>query len=469
MNINFVLRNLSATKTKDNPEGKVRIYVRAQDGRQFDQTARTAVLVNPKWWDAKNQTIKTRVVCQDDERKELDDTLAAIRKFLSDEYYKDKAKSKVGKKWLANALSRYALSEADRKSDISVEPKGISTSHKAVEKKKESPYNTFDHIFDQFIADKKFEPVRLNQYEVIRRVIHRFTAFMKVVRRKKSFVFNVEDVDENILEDLYNFLRDEHELVKKHSEFYKDFPEKTQSRPRCANTLCDYCKRLKAFFNWCVKERIIMSSPFCRFTYTGELYGDPFQLTELEVRQLIFADLSETPEYERQRDVFVFQCCIGCRVGDLMAMTRANIVGNRVEYIPRKTKKRKANTIVVPLNQTAQGILHKYRELPGGKILPLISRQKYNNYIKIIFKMVGLTRTITKLDPHSREEVHIPVYEVSTSHLARRTFASSIMNKVKDAYMVSSLTGHAPGSRALHRYLGVSDKSKQDMIDSLDY
>ena len=96
MNINFVLRNLSATKTKDNPEGKVRIYVRAQDGRQFDQTARTAVLVNPKWWDAKNQTIKTRVVCQDDERKELDDSLAAIRKFLSDEYYKDKAKSKVG-------------------------------------------------------------------------------------------------------------------------------------------------------------------------------------------------------------------------------------------------------------------------------------------------------------------------------------------------------------------------------------
>jgi len=469
MNINFVLRNLSATKTKDNPEGKVRIYVRAQDGRQFDQTARTAVLVNPKWWDAKNQTIKTRVVCRDDERQELDDSLAAIRKFLSDKYYKDKANSSVGKKWLANALNAYALWQAERTLGAPSANDRSSVNPAKSEPKNENPYVTFDHIFDQFIADKKFEEVRRNQYEVIRRAVNRFTAYMKVVRRKKTFVFNVETVDEKVLEDLYNFLRDEHELVKKHPSFYKDFPEKTQSRPRSANTLCDYCKRLKAFFNWCVKERIIVGTPFNRFTYTSELYGDPFQLTELEVRQLIFFDLSDTPEYERQRDVFVFQCCIGCRVGDLMAMTRANIVGNRVEYIPRKTKRQKANTIVVPLNQTAKGILHKYSGLPGNKILPIISRQKYNDYLKIIFKKVGLTRTITKLDPHSREEVHTPLYDVCSSHLARRTFATSIMNKVKDAYMVSSLTGHAPGSRALYRYLGVSDKSKQDMIDSLDY
>ena len=214
---------------------------------------------------------------------------------------------------------------------------------------------------------------------------------------------------------------------------------------------------------------MIQSSPFNRFSYPGELYGDPYQLNELEVRQLIFADLSDEPEYERQRDVFVFQCCIGCRVGDLRKMTRANISGSRVEYIPSKTIRHKAKTIVVPLNKTALGILHKYNDLPGNQILPIISGQKYNKYIKEILKKVGIDRKVTKLNPLTRQEEHIPLYDVSSSHIARRTFATAIMNKIKDAYMVSSLTGHTPGSRALHRYLGVSDDSKQHMIDSLDY
>lgn len=469
MNINFVLKNSTSKKSKDNPDGKVRIYVRVKDGRQFDQTVRTAVLVNPKWWDEKNERIKTRVVCRDEDRKELDDSLASIRQYLSDKYYRDKGNSNLGAKWLSNAMNTYALWKAEKETsgaDFSNKPL-VSTP--AREQKVENPYATFDHLFDQFLADNKFEPVRLNQYEVIRRAIHRFTAYMKVIRKKKTFTFNVEVIDERTMEDLYNFLRDEHELVEKFPSFYDDFPEKRQFKPRSANTLCDYCKRFKAFFNWCVKQRIILSSPFNRFTYPGELYGDPYQLNELEVRQLIFADLSATPEYERQRDVFVFQCCIGCRVGDLRRLTRANITGNRIEYIPSKTKRQKPKTLVVPLNKTAQGILYKYRDLPGNQILPIISSQKYNKYIKEVLKMVGIDRKVTVLNPRTREEEHIPLYEVSSSHIARRTFATAIMNKIKDAYMVSSLTGHAPGSKALHRYLGVSDDSKQYMIDSLDY
>lgn len=469
MNINFILRNSSANKTKDNPEGKVRIYVRVKDGRQFDQTVRTPVLVNPKWWDEKNERIKTRVVCKDEDRKELDDSLASIRRYLSDKYYRDKANSNLGKKWLLNAMDTYPLWKAEKGFAQPESLPKVVTAPPVREQKTENPYATFDHLFDQFLADSKFEPVRRNQYEVIRRSVHRFTAYMKVIRRKKSFTFDVEVVDERVLEELYGFLRDEHDLARKHPSFFDDFPEKRQFRPRSANTLCDYCKRYKAFFNWCVKERVIQSSPFNRFSYPGELYGDPYQLNELEVRQLIFADLSDEPEYERQRDVFVFQCCIGCRVGDLRKMTRANISGSRVEYIPSKTIRQKAKTIVVPLNKTALGILHKYNDLPGNQILPIISGQKYNKYIKEILKKVGIDRKVTKLNPLTRQEEHIPLYDVSSSHIARRTFATAIMNKIKDAYMVSSLTGHTPGSRALHRYLGVSDDSKQHMIDSLDY
>ena len=202
MNINFILRNSSANKTKDNPEGKVRIYVRVKDGRQFDQTVRTPVLVNPKWWDEKNERIKTRVVCKDEDRKELDDSLASIRRYLSDKYYRDKANSNLGKKWLLNAMDAYPLWKAEKGFAQPESLPKVVTAPPVREQKTENPYATFDHLFDQFLADSKFEPVRRNQYEVIRRSVHRFTAYMKVIRRKKSFTFDVEVVDERVLEEL---------------------------------------------------------------------------------------------------------------------------------------------------------------------------------------------------------------------------------------------------------------------------
>ncbi len=45
-------------------------------------------------------------------------------------------------------------------------------------------------------------------------------------------------------------------------------------------------------------------------------------------------DLSENPALAVQRDIFVFQCLIGCRVSDLMRMTDNSVIDGAVEYIP---------------------------------------------------------------------------------------------------------------------------------------
>jgi integrase len=71
-------------------------------------------------------------------------------------------------------------------------------------------------------------------------------------------------------------------------------------------------------------------------------------------------DFSSRPGLQAQRDIFIFQCCIGCRVGDLVRLTSANIVDGAVEYVPRKTKDGSATIVRVPLNETASVILSKY-------------------------------------------------------------------------------------------------------------
>ena len=81
---------------------------------------------------------------------------------------------------------------------------------------------------------------------------------------------------------------------------------------------------------------------------------------------------------EIQRDIFVFQCNVGCRIGDLLRLKKRDIINGAVEYIPTKTIKERAKTVVVPLNAIAMSIVEKYKDVPGDQLLPFISSQNYN-------------------------------------------------------------------------------------------
>ena len=177
---------------------------------------------------------------------------------------------------------------------------------------------------------------------------------------------------------------------------------------------------------------------------------------------------SEKPELERQRDIFVFHCNIGCRVGDLLRLTKQDVINGAIEYIPTKTIKDTARTVVVPLNAVAQGIVDKYKDLPGKKLLPFISTQKYNDSIKEVFTLAGVDYLVTELDPVSRTEKKVPINEIASSHMARRTFIGNIYKLVKDPNLVSALTGHVEGSRAFNRYRTIDIYMKKDLVKILE-
>ena len=90
---------------------------------------------------------------------------------------------------------------------------------------------------------------------------------------------------------------------------------------------------------------------------TSEKYVTPYYITLEERNQIADFDLSARPALATQRDIFIFQCCIGCRVSDLMRLTESNIIDGAVEYIPTKTKGENQKTVSVPLNNRAMEIL----------------------------------------------------------------------------------------------------------------
>ena len=86
----------------------------------------------------------------------------------------------------------------------------------------------------------------------------------------------------------------------------------------------------------------------------SERYGSPTYITLDDVQKIYTVDISDFPLLAIQRDIFVFQCNVGCRIGDLLRLKKRNVINGAVEYIPAKTIKENVRTVVVQLNTIAQ-------------------------------------------------------------------------------------------------------------------
>lgn len=101
-------------------------------------------------------------------------------------------------------------------------------------------------------------------------------------------------------------------------------------------------------------------------------------------------------------------------------------------------------------------------------MFPFISDQRYNDAIKEICKICGIDRVVTIINPTTgRDEKH-PIYEIASSHMARRTFIGNLYKKVKDPNLVGSMSGHKEGSRAFARYREIDDDIKRELINLIE-
>ena len=171
-----------------------------------------------------------------------------------------------------------------------------------------------------------------------------------------------------------------------------------------------------------------------------------------------------------QRDIFVFHCLIGCRVGDLLKMTNKYIVDGILVYTPHKTKDdgEEGMQARVPLHPKVISLINKYNGLDSkGRLFPFISAQKYNEAIKVIFKLAGVTRNVEVRNPLTGENELRPINEIASSHLARRTFIGNAYFKVQDPNLIGKMSGHVEGSQAFKRYRKIEDSTLREVINQL--
>ena len=183
------------------------------------------------------------------------------------------------------------------------------------------------------------------------------------------------------------------------------------------NTAIQKMKHLKKILRMAVEEGYISVSPF-KMTLKNEQKEVP-PLTLDELRKIKNKKIS-LPRLAKVRDMFIFECYTGLAFTDMVNLRSENNVvdtkGN--EWIIKSRQKTKIQS-TIPLLPIAKEILMKYQDE-----LPTLTNQKYNGYLKELGDICGI-----------KKNLH--------SHLARRTFATILLNSGVDMVSVSKILGHA--------------------------
>lgn len=153
----------------------------------------------------------------------------------------------------------------------------------------------------------------------------------------------------------------------------------------------------------------------------GWLYPDPFALYRKKryVKEVIFLNSEELQKLEQYqfserltsvKNIFIFSCYTGLAYREVCQLRKEHIKKNKtgllwIEMIRQKTKR----PISVLLLPKALRILNFYDYCNSNDcLLPIISNQKLNLYLKEIADIIGLTKHLTH-------------------HVARKTFASTVL------------------------------------------
>lgn len=496
--------DLSLSKRVQKGTGKAEILIRFYNGSNFNLRCRSEIFVSPEYFGFFVDRRKTASLGVQAPDNRLTATIAeaerngyvlkasgeiVIRKRLRspEVKYHEECEQKIGD--LKEAILT-AYNDADKSTINGDWLKDVVDRHNHPEKYIKRKY-TFYELANEYLEKSNFSLSHTKAYKVLIRDVARYEGFVRATENK-DFVFDVDTVTGDDIDFLFDYLRNEYDLSREYPTLFrkllKNYPNDVTKgnkkiEERGHNTIVKLKKKLKALFVWLRKEGKTTNDPFEGKEIGTEKYGNPYYITLDERDKIADADLAKCLDefkestqdswcfmpiktLEIQRDIFIFQCLIGCRVGDLERLTIDNINDGMLTYTPHKTKDgSEAVQATVPLLPRSIELIEKYKGVKGKYLMPCISSQKYNVAIKQIFTIVGINRKVEVRNAKTGEYEMKPINEVASSHLARRTFVGNVYLHAQDPNLIGKMSGHVEGSRAFSRYRNIEDSTLRATLE----
>lgn len=274
------------------------------------------------------------------------------------------------------------------------------------------------------LINQEFSPLTFERYE---------TSF-RHTQEYMRWKYQIDDID----------------IKQLNYEFISNYEFWLKSERKCDhNTTVKYLSNFKKIVHICIKNGWLDRDPFVGFKMTKREVERPF-LVEEELTRIIEEDF-KMPRLRQVRDIFIFCCYTGLAYADVKKLTREEITtGIDGEKWIWTSRQKTDTTTRVPLLPRALAILDRYKEDPQclnkGRLLPVLSNQKMNNYLKEISDACEITKKMT-------------------FHTARHTFATTVtLSNGVPIETVSKMLGHRNLKTTQH-YAKILDlKVSEDMM-----
>ena len=300
----------------------------------------------------------------------------------------------------------------------------------------------FFQVFDDFVEDcGRQNDWTDSTYEKFAAVKNHLTNF----REGLTFEF----FDERGLNDYISYLRDVKEMRN--------------------TTIGKQLSFLKWFLRWAFKKGVHQNNAY-------DSYKPKLKSTQKKIIFLTWDELNRLREFkipsnkqalERVRDVFLFQCFTGLRYSDVFNLRRSDIKGDHIEVTTVKT----SDSLIIELNNHSKAILDKYKDVvfEDDKVLPVITNQKMNDYLKELAEMAGIDEPVRQTYYKGNERIDdvTPKYALLGTHAGRRTFICNALALGIPPQVVMKWTGHSD-YKAMKPYIDIADDIKANAMSKFN-
>ena len=362
--VSFYLRSY---KTKD---GKSPVLIRLYLNRERLIIGSTGLYVDEKQW----ENTKCRVKGRSTEANKLNEALERIELDLM------------------HLFRRYEFSESLSLDFIKAEYLGVNESNES-----------FIAFFDGFLSQVK-EEIGITRAQA---------SYQKFTVLKKHFVAYLQKV----------YKRKDLLLGELNFKIISGFEHYLLTVGKCQhNTVMRMMGNLKTITIRAFKSGLLKQDPYANYKIQFNKTNRGF-LSEAEIQTLMSKEFAIS-RLEVVRDIFIFSCFTGLAYIDVAQLMPENIVEvNGRKWIMTKRQKTNVPSNILLLD-VAEAIIKKYQgQDEKGRVLPILTNQRMNSYLKEIADICGITKKLT-------------------FHLARHTFATLAISKGVPIESVSRMLGH---------------------------
>ena len=271
------------------------------------------------------------------------------------------------------------------------------------------------------LVDVEYSKSTYNKFTEARNHVSNFIRF----QYKKGDIL-LESINQNFLDDFDFYLKSENQQKQ--------------------ITINKSIQRVRKIIKLALAKGYLKKDPFILYKpkkYESKVvYLNQKELGKLENHTFRQARLNQV------KDMFIFCCYTGLAYQEMSTLKEEHLIkgfdgGIWIEMMRQKTKSK----VSIPLLPTASKILDKYR--PEGRLLPVISNQKFNSYLKEIAELVEIDKRLTH-------------------HVARKTFATTVLlyNDIP-IETVSELLGHSSISITQRHYAKVVQHKVSSQMSKL--